>query len=110
VCNANTVSLLAVSSISEHAALKVGAGDGGETEGTGETLVTLGVVVLQGDLDINGFGEVTLLSLDFLTSLGDGLSGGVGDDVIDGLVEEGRIQLVRHDELEFVKICMAPTE
>jgi len=88
VGNSNTVSLFAVSSVSEHAALEVRAGDGGKTEGTRETLVTLGVVVLKGDLDLNGFGKVTLLSLDVFSSLLDGLAGGEGKDVFDSLVEE----------------------
>lgn len=60
VVDANTVSLLAVSSISEHAALDVGTRNGGEAEGSRETLVTLGVVVFEGDLDLNGLREVTL--------------------------------------------------
>ena len=33
----------------------------GEADGAGETLVTLGVIVLQTDLKLNGFEEVTLL-------------------------------------------------
>lgn len=39
----------------------VGTGDGRQTDGTRETLVTLGVVVLQTDLKLNGLEEVTLL-------------------------------------------------
>lgn len=39
----------------------VGAGDGGQLDGTRETLVTLGVIVLQADLKLNGLEEVTLL-------------------------------------------------
>lgn len=39
----------------------VGAGDGGQLDGAGETLVTLGVVVLQTDLKLDGLEEVSLL-------------------------------------------------
>lgn len=39
----------------------VGAGDGGQLDGTRETLVTLGVIVLQADLKLNGLEEVALL-------------------------------------------------
>lgn len=38
-----------------------GARDGGELDGTRETLVTLGVVVLQTDLELDGLEEVSLL-------------------------------------------------
>lgn len=39
----------------------VGTRDGRQTDGTGETLVTLGVVVLQTDLKLDGLEEVSLL-------------------------------------------------
>jgi hypothetical protein len=39
----------------------VGAGQVGQLDGARETLVTLGVVVLQADLKLNGLEEVTLL-------------------------------------------------
>jgi hypothetical protein len=39
----------------------VGAGDLGELDGTRETLVTLGVVVLESDLELDGLEEVALL-------------------------------------------------
>jgi hypothetical protein len=39
-------------------------GDGRQLDGTRETLVTLGVVVLQTDLELNGLGEVTLLLIE----------------------------------------------
>lgn len=41
----------------------VGAGNGGELDGSGETLVTLGVVVLEADLELDGLEEVPLLGL-----------------------------------------------
>ena len=38
-------------------------GDDGETDGSGETLVTLGIIVLEADLEFDGLEEVTLLGL-----------------------------------------------
>lgn len=50
----------------------LGAGDGGQLDGTRETLVTLGVVVLQTDLEFDGLGEVTLLLVErVLEEVGD---------------------------------------
>ena len=40
-----------------------GTGDGGELDGSRETLVTLGVVVLEADLELDGLEEVALLLL-----------------------------------------------
>ena len=39
------------------------AGDNWEANGSGETLVTLGVIVLEADLELNGLEEVSLLGL-----------------------------------------------
>lgn len=61
------------------------AGDGRQLDGARETLVTLGVIVLQTDLELNGLEEVTLLLvervveklLDILAHSGwEGISGG----------------------------------
>jgi hypothetical protein len=40
--------------VTENANLHVRAGDGWQLDGAGETLVTLGVIVLQADLELNG--------------------------------------------------------
>ncbi len=95
----DTISLFAVGGIAENAALDVGTGNFGQAKGTGETFVTLRIVVLQSDLKLNGFGEVTLLSLELDVSLLDGFTGREGKDVVDGLVEDGGVQLVGHDEM-----------
>jgi hypothetical protein len=42
----------------------VGAGNDRETDGSGETLVTLGIIVLEADLEFDGLEEVTLLGLE----------------------------------------------
>jgi hypothetical protein len=58
--------------VTEDADGHVGAGDGGQLDGAGETLVTLGVIVLQADLELNGLKEVALLGLvGVLQELGD---------------------------------------
>jgi hypothetical protein len=41
-----------------------GAGDNGQTDGSGETLVTLRVIVLEADLELDGFEEVSLLGFE----------------------------------------------
>jgi hypothetical protein len=41
----------------------VGTRDRGQLDGAGETLVTLGVIVLQADLELDGLEEVTLLGV-----------------------------------------------
>jgi len=41
----------------------VGAGDRGQLDGAGETLVTLGVIVLEADLELDRLEEVALLGL-----------------------------------------------
>jgi hypothetical protein len=40
------------------------AGNDWETNGSGETLVTLGIIVLEADLEFDGFEEVSLLGLE----------------------------------------------
>ena len=92
----DAIGLLAVGGVTEDAALEVRAGDLGEAEGARETLVALGVVVLERDLELDRLGEVALLALHVLGADLDRLAGGVGEDVLDGLVKEGGIQLVRH--------------
>lgn len=47
--------------VTENADGHVGAGDGGQLDSAGETLVTLGVIVLETDLELDGLEEVTLL-------------------------------------------------
>jgi hypothetical protein len=39
------------------------AGDNGQTNGSGETLVTLRIIVLEADLEFDGFEDVSLLGL-----------------------------------------------
>lgn len=41
-----------------------GTGDGGELDGARETLVTLGIVILQADLEFDGLEEVSLLLIE----------------------------------------------
>ena len=49
--------------VTQDADAHVRAGDGRQLDGAGETLVTLRVIVLETDLELNGLEEVTLLGL-----------------------------------------------
>jgi hypothetical protein len=49
--------------VTENANAHARTGKGGELDGSGETLVTLGVVVLEADLEFDGLEEVPLLGL-----------------------------------------------
>mmetsp|Transcript_15298 Transcript_15298/g.22143 ORF Transcript_15298/g.22143 Transcript_15298/m.22143 type:complete len:249 (+) Transcript_15298:529-1275(+) len=91
VVDSDPIGLFAVGGVSEHAAFEVGAGHGGELEGSGETLVAGGVVVFEGELRLDGLDEVAFLSFDFFSHAGDGFAGGEGEDVNDGLVEESGV-------------------
>jgi len=63
-----------IRSICENAYAHSRAGDVGELDGSRETLVTLGIVVLESDLELDGLDEVSLLCLRALDDLSDGLS------------------------------------
>mmetsp|Transcript_11676 Transcript_11676/g.22374 ORF Transcript_11676/g.22374 Transcript_11676/m.22374 type:complete len:243 (-) Transcript_11676:79-807(-) len=93
VSHANTIGLFTMGSVTQHAALELGAGNSGELESTRETLVTNRVVVLQGNLSFNGFGEVTFLTLDGVTVDGAFLAGGVLENVLDGFLQNLRAEL-----------------
>lgn len=60
--NTQSLGLVAVDFITQNADAQVGTRNVGETDGTGETLVTVGIVVLQTDLEFNSFVEVALLA------------------------------------------------
>jgi hypothetical protein len=94
VVNTDTISLLTMGSVSKHAALKIWAWNGRELEGSGETLLTLRIVVLQGNLHLDGFGEVTLLSLDLISSLLDNTTLGVSEDVVHGFGHNSGVKFV----------------
>ena len=76
VLHADLLGLVAVKGITENADRHLGAGDVGETDRARETLVTLGIVVLESNLELNGLNEVTLLllrlELDLANALADG--------------------------------------
>lgn len=74
--------------VANDADLVGGAADVGEAEGTGETLITGGIVVLEVDLEVNGFGELAFLTL--------------GEDVLNGVVENLRRDLGHGGERFFV--------
>jgi hypothetical protein len=47
--------------ISDQADLELGSGDMGKSDGTGESLIFLGVVILKSDLEFHGLNELSLL-------------------------------------------------
>jgi len=72
-----SLGLVAVESITENADGHLGTGNIGKLDGTRETLVTLGIVVLETNLELDGLDKVTLLLL------------GVGEDNANGF-SDGR--------------------
>eukprot|EP00750_Incisomonas_marina_P031471 INCI8181.1.p1 GENE.INCI8181.1~~INCI8181.1.p1 ORF type:complete len:274 (-),score=53.14 INCI8181.1:96-917(-) len=93
---------LSVSLVGKHADLEGRARVLGELEGAGETLVLGGIVVLEGDLELDRLEEVTLLALELNTALGDGLATSVGKDIRDGAGEDLGVDL-RHGEVRLRK-------
>lgn len=92
--NAKLIGLLAVLLVTKNADAGVGAGDGRELKGTGETLVTGRIVVLQGDLELDGLGELAGLALKFLAlGGGDGLASGEAQHLLDGSAQKISAQL-----------------
>jgi hypothetical protein len=61
--NSNAASLLAMLHITEDAELHLGAGHERELHRAAETLVLLGIIVLEPDLKLDCFGELPLLIL-----------------------------------------------
>lgn len=80
--------LVTVNLVTNDADFGVRLGDVGETDGTSETLITLGVVILQTDLEFDGLVEVTL----GLLVLGGSKDGG------DGLTNVGSGDFAKHDK------------
>lgn len=76
---------LEVLSVSDKADLELGSGNVGESDGTSETLILLGVVVLEADLELDGLHELSLLL--------------IGEDLVDGLSDLGLGELGRHTVL-----------
>lgn len=76
VLHGDLLGLVAVKGITENADGHLGAGDVGETDGTRETLVTLGIVVLESNLELDSLDEVTLLLLGLLLDLANALADG----------------------------------
>jgi hypothetical protein len=73
--------------VAEHAELELGARDRGQGDRAVETLVLLGVILLEADLQLDGFGELAGLVLGALKDLLDAVAEGVGGELAVG---EGR--------------------
>jgi len=86
--NAELLGSLAVSLVTKNADSGVHLGGHGQLEGAGETFVTLGIVVLKGDLELDGLGEFSLLALVLNTTHGDRLAVGELEDVLNAVSEE----------------------
>jgi hypothetical protein len=90
------------------------AGNDRQTNGSGETLVTLRVIVLEADLEFDGFEEVTLLGLErVLQELLDvGTHSGCGEklSVICSLCYHGRKEEGRHTDCDFRHDDSLPVE
>lgn len=65
--------------VGENAERHSGSGNMGQSDGSRESLVPLGVVVLETDLEFDGLDEVPLLSTGLLV----GLQGGLGEKGLD---------------------------
>jgi hypothetical protein len=96
VVNTNAVRLFTVSSVTQHAALHLRARDTGELECSRKTFITDRIVVFQRNLDFDCFGEVALLSFLVLAVDMNIFAVGEGNDVVDSLFKDSRVQL-RHD-------------
>jgi hypothetical protein len=90
--NAKLLGSLAMSLVTEDADVGDGLGGDGQLEGTGETFVALGIIVLQGDLQLDGLGEFTLLALHVLAVHGDALAIGELQDVLHRVGEKLSIE------------------
>jgi hypothetical protein len=72
----SALGLITVESITKNTNSHVRTGNVGELDGTRETLITLRIVVLQTDLEFNGFSELTLLLLGSILNLNNEFSDG----------------------------------
>jgi len=79
--NADLVGLIDMLSITDDADLLLWSGDVGELDGTAETLVFCGIVVLEGDLELNSLEEVSLLRDRSLQKDVDGFVKGLSADL-----------------------------
>jgi hypothetical protein len=67
--------------VAEHAELELGARDRGQGDRAVETLVLLGIILLEADLELDGLGELTGLGLGLLEDEGDAVADGVGGEL-----------------------------
>jgi len=62
--NTTVLGTINIMLVTENADAHTRAGNNGQTDGSRETLVTLGIIVLEADLEFDGFEEVSLLGLE----------------------------------------------
>jgi hypothetical protein len=76
----STLSLVTVESIAKDTNSHTGTGNVGELDGTRETLITLGIIVLQTNLKFNGFDKLTGLGLAVFLDFDNDVSNGGSAD------------------------------
>ena len=75
-----------VNLVSENAELHSGLAFAGELDGSGETLILLGIVVLETNLELNGLNELSVLLL------------GESDDALDGVTKSFGLELAEKND------------
>lgn len=89
--------------VHEDADVNVGSGGVGELEGARETLVLGRVDLLESDLKLDGLHELSLLAHHLLSVHLDLLTGGVVQNVIQGLVQNVAANLATHGQIKFIR-------
>jgi hypothetical protein len=93
--NAKLLGFVAVSFVSDQANRHSGLGFVGEHEGARETLILLGVVVLQDNLDFYRLLEVSSFSLSGFVFVSDGFTVSIGVHIVNASVQKFSIEF-RH--------------
>ena len=89
--------------VHEDADVNVGSGGVGELEGARETLVLGRVDLLESDLKLNGLHKLSLLAHHLLSVHLDLLTGGVVQNVIQGLVQNVAANLATHGQIKLIR-------
>jgi len=101
--NANSLSLSVVDIVTDHADLEARARNVGEDDGTGETLLLVGVVGLESDLELDRLDVLALAALGLCEDLGNSVLEGFAGELAVGGEGRGRRRRRRGgSEIEFV--------
>jgi len=102
--NSELLGALAVLGVTEDANGGVELWHVGKSEGAGETLVSLGIVVLQSDLQLNGLDEFTHLALDLSAFEIDLLSLREFEEIIDGRSQKFAVEFTHFRFISIIKL------